>query len=450
MKTLSDSSLPFADQPLGPGPCAGLASDHPVLASLETGRKSPAVISFLVPAGALPGEGEDAVMPALPAADAPRHQWLELLETMVGPRAPRFAVDAQGVHPVVELSEGDAMLTLAQLRRNAEGTAPVLTAGPVSTLLEWANVLAVTARQTESDHYLGDVNDTAHIFIAATRDAAREACDGLSGQPLPLFTFTATPDGPAVLTFIGLLLAPEDELQCLRRDIPNQSWIAARGTDSTVFMMVDETEVEGHGVREALTGAALMAMVLANAPSAHAGALEFLGIKSSEPVSQVAMFYGLKGEVLPVKSQKLAQPAPRVYNRSLATAADAKRVVIVDISAQRAYLFVNGCLVFDTPVSTASKGRVTPRGSYTISEKIKSGKRSTLYGSPMPYWQRLGESAIGMHTGQLPGYPASHGCVRLPDESARFMFDSTTRSTVVQVINHWTPPAAKDQLIAKR
>ena len=55
-----------------------------------------------------------------------------------------------------------------------------------------------------------------------------------------------------------------------------------------------------------------------------------------------------------------------------------------------------------------------------------------------------------MHTGQLPGYPASHGCVRLPDESARFMFDSTTRSTVVQVINHWTPPAAKDQLIAKR
>jgi L,D-peptidoglycan transpeptidase YkuD (ErfK/YbiS/YcfS/YnhG family) len=67
----------------------------------------------------------------------------------------------------------------------------------------------------------------------------------------------------------------------------------------------------------------------------------------------------------------------------------------------------------------------------------------------MPFWQRLGESAIGMHTGQLPGYPASHGCVRLPDESARFMFDSTTHGTVVQVVSQWTPPAAKSPMIAK-
>ena len=426
MKNLSDSPIPLVEQPMG----------------IST-------LSFLVPCAALPGEGDDAALPALPAANAPRHRWLEVLESMVGPRALRFAVDAQGVRPAGPHGEGDATLTLARLSRNAAGDAPILTAGPLSTMIEWTQVLAATARQTESDLYLGDVNETVRIFIAATRDAALEACAGLSGQPLPLFTLNTPADGSAVLSFVGLLLAPEDELQCLRQEIPNQSWTVNHGADATVFMLVDESEVEGHGLREALTGAALMAMVLSSAPSANAGALEFFGFKSSEPISQVATYYGLKGEVLPVKSQKLQQPAPRIYDRNLAASPNAEHLVVVDVSAQRAYLFVNGCLVFDTPVSTAAKGHVTPRGSYTISEKVKTGKHSTLYGSPMPYWQRLGESAVGMHTGQLPGYPASHGCIRMPDESAHFMFDSTTRGTTVQVVNHWTPPAIKSTMIAK-
>ena len=53
----------------------------------------------------------------------------------------------------------------------------------------------------------------------------------------------------------------------------------------------------------------------------------------------------------------------------------------------------------------------------------------------MPYWNRLDQSAIGMHTGQLPGYPASHGCIRLPDESARFIFDNAPKGTTVQVVD---------------
>ena len=53
----------------------------------------------------------------------------------------------------------------------------------------------------------------------------------------------------------------------------------------------------------------------------------------------------------------------------------------------------------------------------------------------MPYWNRLDQSAIGLHTGQLPGYPASHGCIRMPDESARFMFDNASRGTTVQIVD---------------
>jgi hypothetical protein len=423
-------------------------------ACTATSRISSAGISFLAPSSAFQSEGEEVILPALPAEDAPRHQWLKLLEAMVGQRSLRFVVDATGVRPVAEPAEADAMLTLAHLGRNAAGNAPVIAVKPITTLIEWTEVIAVTARQTGSEHYLGGVNDAVRIFLSATRDAALEACDGLDMLPLPLFTFHASsptdPDAPVVLAFIGLLLAPEDELQCLRSDIPHHSWTSTRRPDSTAFIIVDESEVEGHGLREVLASAALMAMVLSTTPSTHAGPAEVFGLRPKDPISVVAKHYGLKGEVLPVKSQKLVQPAPRIYDRRLAVAPDTERLVLVDISAQRAYLFVNGSLVFDTPVSTASKGRHTPRGTFTISEKIKSGKHSTLYGSAMPYWQRLGESAIGMHTGHLPGYPASHGCVRLPDESANFMFNSTKRGTVVQVINQWTPPANQDEMIAKK
>jgi lipoprotein-anchoring transpeptidase ErfK/SrfK len=113
--------------------------------------------------------------------------------------------------------------------------------------------------------------------------------------------------------------------------------------------------------------------------------------------------------------------------------------VIVDISGQRAYVFIDNRLAFETPISSASRGRHTPRGTFTITEKIRSGKRSTIYKSLMPYWMRLDQSAIGMHTGQLPGYPASHGCMRMPDESAKFVFDLVPKGTIVQVVDSLKP-----------
>jgi hypothetical protein len=74
----------------------------------------------------------------------------------------------------------------------------------------------------------------------------------------------------------------------------------------------------------------------------------------------------------------------------------------------------------------------------------------------MPYWNRLDQSPIGMHTGHLPGYPASHGCIRLPDESARFVFENAPRGTTVQVVDALdftpapTPPAksVEDTMLA--
>ena len=64
---------------------------------------------------------------------------------------------------------------------------------------------------------------------------------------------------------------------------------------------------------------------------------------------------------------------------------------------------------------------------------------------------RLGETAVGMHQGDLPGYPASHGCIRMPLESALFIFDNVKVGTPVEVVDSWSPQpagAAQGNLVA--
>ncbi len=116
---------------------------------------------------------------------------------------------------------------------------------------------------------------------------------------------------------------------------------------------------------------------------------------------------------------------------------DAERKVIIDIGRQRAYLVVKGLVAIDSAVSTARRGKYTPRGTFRISEKIKSGKVSTLYHVYMPNWMRLSNSAVGMHTGDLPGYPASAGCIRLPQSVAPVLYEHTSRGVTVEVVDSW-------------
>jgi lipoprotein-anchoring transpeptidase ErfK/SrfK len=111
--------------------------------------------------------------------------------------------------------------------------------------------------------------------------------------------------------------------------------------------------------------------------------------------------------------------------------------VIIDLADQRAYVFVNGQVAIDTPISTAAAGMTTPTGTYSITEKVRSGKISTIYHVTMPNWMRLGSTAVGMHTGYLPGYPASHGCVRLPGSVAPYIFDATRYGTRVEIHSAW-------------
>lgn len=97
------------------------------------------------------------------------------------------------------------------------------------------------------------------------------------------------------------------------------------------------------------------------------------------------------------------------------------RKVVVDLSSQRVTYYENGVAVFTTPCSTGRSGYRTPTGEYVISDKHRH-HTSTIYHSSMPYFQRFSFSAFGLHVGHLPGYPASHGCIRLPHSGAQYLF----------------------------
>lgn len=106
-------------------------------------------------------------------------------------------------------------------------------------------------------------------------------------------------------------------------------------------------------------------------------------------------------------------------------APDGPLIIIVSLAKQRAYVYRNGVLIGISTVSTGAAGHETPTGVFTILQK-KVTHRSNLYNdAPMPYMQRLTWDGIAMHAGNLPGYPASHGCIRLPLAFAERLYGVT-------------------------
>lgn len=108
-------------------------------------------------------------------------------------------------------------------------------------------------------------------------------------------------------------------------------------------------------------------------------------------------------------------------------------VVIVSIPEQTLYVYRNGVRIGRSTISSGKPGHRTPTGVFTILEKNVKHESSIYKGASMPYQERLTWGGIAMHAGQLPGYPASHGCVRLPLDFAQKLYTVTTKGTTVIV-----------------
>jgi lipoprotein-anchoring transpeptidase ErfK/SrfK len=141
--------------------------------------------------------------------------------------------------------------------------------------------------------------------------------------------------------------------------------------------------------------------------------------RSSRELSAVAMpRHKTKRQV---RAAKYEQPVPQ-----------GPLHIIVSIAKQRVTIYANGTLVGRAPVSTGMSDHPTPMGIFTVISKSRWHVSNIYSGAPMPYMQRITWSGIALHAGKLPGYPASHGCIRLPEHfAARLWGLSKTGARVI-------------------
>ena len=112
---------------------------------------------------------------------------------------------------------------------------------------------------------------------------------------------------------------------------------------------------------------------------------------------------------------------------------EAPALVIVNLKTQKLVLFRNGVPIGASTVSSGSPGHETPTGVFTILQKRKEHYSSTYNNAPMPNMQRLTQRGIALHAGKLPGYPASHGCIRLPHKFSELLFGATSLGMTVVI-----------------
>ena len=115
--------------------------------------------------------------------------------------------------------------------------------------------------------------------------------------------------------------------------------------------------------------------------------------------------------------------------------------IVISLPEQRAYVYRDGVLIGASATSTGTEGRETPTGVFPILEKEVVHHSSKYNDAPMPFMQRLTWYGVALHGGPLPGYAATHGCIRLPIAFARKLFGVTSVGTKV-VVTDGPPDAA--------
>jgi hypothetical protein len=114
--------------------------------------------------------------------------------------------------------------------------------------------------------------------------------------------------------------------------------------------------------------------------------------------------------------------------------------IIVSIPDQLVHVYRNGVRIAVSTCSTGRPGHLTPTGVFTILQKDKDHHSSVYDDAPMPNMNRITWSGVALHAGNLPGYPASHGCIRLPMKFSDLLFGVTHVGTPVIVAGAASAP----------
>ena len=179
--------------------------------------------------------------------------------------------------------------------------------------------------------------------------------------------------------------------------------------------------------RKVNTGAArhgLVAATLAAAALLVAGATD-AGPGTTIPLGRLAGTTALAGgaaapaaphpRYVPEDGEKIAStlPKPRAP------------LIVVSLGKQTVSVYDGITKIATSTISSGMRGRETPTGIFSILEKNRYHYSNLYGGAPMPYMNRITNSGVAMHEGVVPGYPASHGCIRLPGSFARNLFGIT-------------------------
>lgn len=176
-------------------------------------------------------------------------------------------------------------------------------------------------------------------------------------------------------------------------------------------------------------------------------------------IAALAMAWGLAAAAPPSAVADPAQLEPGEFAWLPEAAPAGPLLLVISLDEQQAHLYRNGVRIAVTTVSTGKPGNETPEGVYTILQKREEHYSNLYDNAPMPFMQRLTWSGIALHAGRLPGYPASHGCIRLPEEFARRLFGLTSLGMTVVVASEragepelarpgWLAPAVPGQAAA--
>jgi hypothetical protein len=121
-------------------------------------------------------------------------------------------------------------------------------------------------------------------------------------------------------------------------------------------------------------------------------------------------------------------------------APDGPLLIVASTTEQVAYVYRNGIRIARSSVSTGRPGHRTHTGVFTIMEKEVHHTSSIYKGAEMPYMERVTWGGIALHAGNLPGYPDSHGCIRLPLEFSKLLFGVTMKGATVIIADEHSAP----------
>src|SRR5216683_44427 len=153
--------------------------------------------------------------------------------------------------------------------------------------------------------------------------------------------------------------------------------------------------------------------------------------------------YYRPGPIVPLQPQKARHRQTKKIQapEKESTKPQGPLIIAISIDKQNLRIFDAKGFFAETPISTGMRGHPTPMGVFSVIQKHKFHHSNIYSNAPMPYMQRITWSGVAMHAGVLPGYPASHGCIRMPMAFAIKMWNWTRLGARVVVTPGEITPA---------